>query len=299
MINVKTITTEGINKETVDIDELKTIDIVKKINEQDKLVPYAIEQSIAQIAAVVDKATEVYKSGGRIIYIGSGTSGRLGVLDASEIKPTYGIENGIFVGVMSGGEKALTLSIEDVEDSKDLPVIDLKKIKLNKKDMVIGITSSGRTPYPIHGVKYAKELGCSTASIATSKNSEINNYVDLPIEVITGPEVISGSTRMKSGSAEKMILNIISSSVMIKSGKTYGNLMTNLDPSNEKLKARAKEIVTLITNKDEDIIDKNLKTFNHNIRATVFKTMLDITDKQAIEFSNSDRSIREILNSEK
>lgn len=299
MINVKKITTEGINKETINIDELKTIDIVKKINEQDKLVPYAIEQSIAQIATVVDKATEVYKSGGRIIYIGSGTSGRLGVLDASEIKPTYGIKNGIFVGVMSGGEKALTLSIEDVEDSKDLPVIDLKKIKLNKKDMVIGITSSGRTPYPIHGVKYANELGCSTASIATSKNSEINNYVDLPIEVITGPEVITGSTRMKSGSAEKMILNIISSSVMIKSGKTYGNLMTNLDPSNEKLKARAKEIVTLITNKDEEVIDKNLEKFNHNIRATVFKTMLDITDKQAIEFSNSDRSIREILNNEK
>jgi N-acetylmuramic acid 6-phosphate etherase len=235
--------TEKVNQNSLHIDEMSTIDILKTINNEDQKVAFAVQDVILQIAQAVDCIYEKMCLGGRLIYVGAGTSGRLGILDASECPPTYGVEPTLIQGIIAGGIKAVTQAVEGAEDSKQLAQIDLEKINLNDKDVVCGIAASGRTPYVIAGLQYVRKIGCSTISLCCVQNGEISKYANYPIEVVVGPEVVTGSTRMKAGTAQKMVLNMISTSVMIKRGKVFGNLMVDVQPTNEKLKMRAVSIV--------------------------------------------------------
>lgn len=251
-VDLKKISTEQRNPNTYDIDCLDTIDILKKINNEDKIVAYAIEQALPQIASVVDIVYESFLNGGRLIYMGAGTSGRIGILDAVECPPTYGVDYEMVQCLMAGGSAAFVKAKEGAEDSYDDAVNDLKNINISSKDVVIGIAASGRTPYVIGGVKFAKEVGAKTACITTSQNSVLESSVDFPIVAVTGAEVITGSTRMKSGTAQKMICNMISTSAMIKMGKVYENLMIDVKATNEKLVSRGINIICSILDVDKD-----------------------------------------------
>ncbi len=260
-VDVKKISTETRNQNTMNIDLLTTTEMLQKINAEDKLVPVAVEKAIPQIAIVVDKIVNQLEMGGRLIYMGAGTSGRLGVLDAVECPPTYGVSPDLVIGLMAGGMKATTFAVEGAEDRKDLAVEDLKNINLSNKDMVIGIAASGRTPYVIGGIEYAKLIGAKTSCITTSSSSVLAGLVDYPIEAITGAEVINGSTRMKSGTAQKLICNMITTATFIKMGKVYGNLMIDLQATNEKLVARQIGIICEITGYDNETAIKKMKEF--------------------------------------
>jgi len=246
-VDLKKIGTEQRNPNTKNIDMLSTLKLVEKINEEDQKVALAVKEATSQIAPLIDKIVASFYKDGRLIYMGAGTSGRIGILDAVECRPTFGVNDEMVQCLMAGGETAFVRAVEGAEDSIEMAVEDLKNINLRKEDIVIGITASGRTPYAVGGVKYAKELGCITGCITTSKNSEIASISDYPIEAITGSEALTGSTRMKSGTAQKMICNIISTSAMIKMGKVYENLMIDVQPTNKKLVSRAQNIITTIT----------------------------------------------------
>lgn len=282
MVDISKITTEKRNINTKNIDLATTCDILKLINNEDKTVPIAVEKAIDQIAVVVDKVTEAFSKGGRLFYLGAGTSGRLGVLDASECPPTFGVSPDMVVGLIAGGDKALRDAIEGAEDSKDEAYKDLKNNNLNKLDVVIGIAASGRTPYPIGGVEYANELGCETACITTSKDSEIARVAKYPIEAITGAEPLTGSTRMKSGTAQKLILNMITTAAMVKIGKVYENLMIDLQMSNNKLVSRAQLIVMEVTGVSREIAIEYLDKYK-SVKYAIFSIMSKVEDKKKIE----------------
>lgn len=243
----KNITTEIRNENTKDIDILSTIDLVNIINIEDSKITKAIKDKNHQIELLIDAAYSILKNGGRMFYIGAGTSGRLGVLDASEMPPTFNVDNNVIIGLIAGGDKALREPIEGAEDSLTESIKQLEEKNFCKNDFLIGIAASGRTPYVCSGLEYANRIGAKTGSISTSKNTTISALANYPIEILVGPEVITGSTRMKSGTAQKMVLNIISSSVMIKMGKVYSNLMVDVRPTNEKLIERSISIVMEIT----------------------------------------------------
>ena len=251
-VNIKKITTETRNPNTLDIDRVSTVEIVKKINNEDKTVAYAVEKAIPEIAKCVDMVYETFMNDGRLIYMGAGTSGRIGLVDAVDCKPTYGVSPEMVQCLMAGGMSAMVQAVEGAEDSRTMAVEDLKRINLTNKDIGIGIAASGRTPYVLGGVEYARSIGAKTASISTSQNTILSSMVDCPIEAVTGAEPITGSTRMKSGTAQKMICNIISTSAMVKMGKVYGNLMIDVQATNEKLVARAVSILKEITGLDDD-----------------------------------------------
>lgn len=246
-VDVKKISTETRNEYTKDIDLLTTEEMLVKINSEDKTVAYAVEKAIPQIAKLVDAVVESIENGGRLIYIGAGTSGRLGVLDAVECPPTYGVSPDLVVGLMAGGMKATSFAVEGAEDRKDFAIADLKNINLNTNDVVVGIAASGRTPYVIGGIEYAKEVGAKTSCITTSAGSVLASIVDYPVEAVTGAEVINGSTRMKSGTAQKLICNMISTATFIKMGKVYENMMIDVQATNEKLVARSYSIICELT----------------------------------------------------
>lgn len=241
------ITTEGINNNTKDIDLLSTKEMLLKINEEDMVVASAVKDAIDQIAVVVEQIVDSFMNDGRLIYMGAGTSGRIGILDSVECPPTYGVPYDMVMCLMAGGANAFVKAVEGAEDSKEFAINDLKNINLTKNDIVIGIAASGRTPYVIGGIEYAKVVGAKTACITTSKGSVLASSVDYPIEAITGQEVITGSTRMKSGTAQKLICNMLSTASMIKMGKVYGNYMIDVMATNEKLVARSYSIVSEIT----------------------------------------------------
>lgn len=234
--------TEQENPNTTRIDEVSTLDALRLINDEDKLVAAAIEKVIPQIAEATDRIVERLQNGGRLFYIGTGTSGRLGVLDASEIPPTYGVSYDLVQGIIAGGYDALYKASEASEDNKEAGADDLKQRGVTEKDAVIGIAASGRTPYTIGAVEYANIIGCFTACIVCNPDSEMTKAVDVAIAPVVGPEAITGSTRMKSGTAQKLVLNMISTVAMIRLGYVKGNLMTNLKPSNEKLRDREHRI---------------------------------------------------------
>lgn len=241
------ITTEGINNNTKDIDLLSTKEMLLKINEEDMVVASAVKKAIDQIAVVVEQIVDSFMNDGRLIYMGAGTSGRIGILDSVECPPTYGVPYDMVMCLMAGGANAFVKAVEGAEDSKEFAINDLKNINLTKNDIVIGIAASGRTPYVLGGIEYAKVVGAKTACITTSKGSVLASSVDYPIEAITGQEVITGSTRMKSGTAQKLICNMLSTASMIKMGKVYGNYMIDVMATNEKLVARSYSIVSEIT----------------------------------------------------
>lgn len=295
-VNLKKITTESRNQNTMDIDTLSTIDILKKLNEEDKTVPYAIEKALPQISFLVEEVVEAFKNKGRLIYIGAGTSGRIGVLDASECPPTYGVDENMVKGVIAGGEKALTTAIEGAEDSKELAMLDLMNINLNKRDIVIGIAASGRTPYVLGGISYAKEIGAITGCITTSSGSVLADMVDFPIEAITGPEPITGSTRMKSGTAQKLICNMITTTSMIKLGKVYQNLMIDLKATNQKLISRMLSIIKEVTGYDEDIAKEKLEKYQ-TVKGVILSYLTDIDNPDVIEkiLEENDGNIHQVI----
>ncbi|MAX12485.1 MAG: N-acetylmuramic acid 6-phosphate etherase [Candidatus Marinimicrobia bacterium] len=235
--------TEQINSRTKNIDQLPIEDILKSINDEDKLIGKQVEKAIPNISAFVDHAVSQIKKTGRLIYIGSGTSGRLGVLDASECPPTFGVSSDLVLGIISGGDRALRESIENAEDSYRNSIHDLNKISLNNNDILLGISASGTTPYVLSALSYAKQVGALTGFL-TCNDIKSLNYVDFLIKVLVGPEILTGSTRLKSGTATKMVLNMISTTTMMKLNRTYGNLMIDLKPNNKKLVKRALNILS-------------------------------------------------------
>src|SRR5438067_1017482 len=235
--------TEQENPKTAAIDKASTIDAVKLINDEDKIVASAVEVVLPEIAAVIDKIVNRLQNGGRLFYIGTGTSGRLGVLDASEIPPTFGVSYDLVQGVIAGGYDALYKATESSEDNKVAGADDLKMRGLTGKDSVVGLAASGRTPYTIGAVEMARDLGCFTACITCVPDSAITKAVDVSIVAVVGPEALTGSTRMKAGTAQKMILNMISTVAMIRLGYVKGNRMTNVKSSNAKLKERGVRIL--------------------------------------------------------
>jgi N-acetylmuramic acid 6-phosphate etherase len=246
--------TEQENPQTTEIDRVSTLDAVRLINAEDKNVADAVEQVLPEVAAVIDRVVERLQNGGRLFYVGTGTSGRLGVLDASEIPPTFGVSYDLIQGVIAGGYDALYKATESSEDNREAGGEDLKKRGVTGKDAVIGIAASGRTPYTIGAIEYARGIGCFTASIACVPDSAITKAADIAIIPVVGPEAITGSTRMKSGTAQKMVLNLISTVTMIRLGYVRGNRMTNVRAGNEKLRDRAVRILmaeTGIENRNE------------------------------------------------
>lgn len=276
--------TEGRNPDTLDIDRLSTEDMLKKINNEDKKVPIAVEKEIPNIAKAVDIIAEKLKQGGRLIYIGAGTSGRLGILDASECPPTFGVDPEMVQGIIAGGDVAIRRSVEDAEDKEDLGKEDLKKKNLSSKDVVVGIAASGRTPYVLGALRYAKEVGAHTIGISCNPDSEMKKIVDIMIAPVVGPEVIMGSTRMKAGTAQKLVLNMLSTGAMIKLGKVYSNLMVDVKATNEKLINRAKRIVKLATDADEKVIENVLEETNYNVKLTILMILTGLNQNKAKEF---------------
>lgn len=269
MLSLDSLDTEKRNINTMNLDELSTVEIIEKINQEDKKIADCVEPAIPKIGEAVDFAVESIKRGGRLIYIGAGTSGRLGILDASECPPTYGVPFDMVTGIMAGGDKAMRKAIEGAEDSKELAVNDLKKLEFSKKDTLVGLAASGRTPYVIGGLEYAKSLGAKTVAVSCVKGAKISKICDVPIEVVVGAEVVTGSTRMKAGTAQKMVLNMISTTTMVKIGKVYQNLMVDVAATNEKLRVRALNIVSEATGTDKEIAEKLLEDSGYDVKAAI------------------------------
>jgi len=262
--------TEQENPKTANIDQVPTLDALRLINNEDKLVAAAVEEVLPDVARVVDEIVKRLQNDGRLFYIGTGTSGRLGVLDASEIPPTYGVSYDLVQGIIAGGYEALYKATEASEDNKEQGVEDLKARGVTDNDAVIGIAASGRTPYTIGAVQYAKSIGCFTACIVCNPESEITKAVDIAIVPVVGPEAITGSTRMKAGTAQKLVLNMISTAAMIRLGYVKGNRMTNVRASNEKLKDRAVRILMAETGiTDNGDAKRLLREANFSIREAV------------------------------
>jgi N-acetylmuramic acid 6-phosphate etherase len=261
--------TEQENPRTSEIDRLPTLEAIRLINDEDKTVAPAIERVLPEIAASVDRIVERLKNGGRLFYVGSGTSGRLGILDASEIPPTFGVSYDLIQGVIAGGYDALYKATESSEDDKAAGAEDLKKRSVTEKDAVVGIAASGRTPYTIGAVEYARSSGCFTACIACVPDSAITKAAEISIVPIVGAEVIAGSSRMKAGTAQKLILNMISTAAMIRLGYVKGNRMTNVKSSNAKLKERSLRILMAETNLDEVMARNLMSAAGEDLRVAI------------------------------
>lgn len=239
--------TEQRNPDSMQLDEMSIAEMAQVMNTEDQGVPAAINKVLPEITQLIEAVIQSFNKEGRLIYIGAGTSGRLGILDAVECVPTFGTPPEKVVGLIAGGEKAIKDAVEGAEDSEELAVEDLKNLNLTENDIVIGIAASGRTPYVIGGLEYAKQKGAKTGAISNNKNTKISAVADYPVEVVTGPEVLTGSTRLKAGTAQKLVLNMISTISMVKIGKAYENLMVDVLATNEKLVDRAKRIIVEAT----------------------------------------------------
>jgi len=278
---LSTLITEQRNPNSMNVDSLSALEIVQLMNDEDKQVPLAIEKCLPQIAQAVERIVAAFQKGGRLVYIGAGTSGRLGVLDASECPPTFGVSPEMVKGIIAGGERALRHPIEGAEDSKAQSVIDLQTIQFSSKDVLVGIAASGRTPYVIGALEYAKSLGSVTVSIASNPNSAMANIVDIAIDTVVGPEVLTGSSRLKSGTAQKLVLNMLTTASMILMGKCYQNLMVDVQASNEKLKARAIRIVMQATDCDKALAEETLKQADQNAKLAIMMILSGLDRAQA------------------
>ena len=278
---LSTLITEQRNPNSMHVDSLSALEIVQLMNEEDKQVPLAIEKCLPQIAQAVECIVAAFQQGGRLVYIGAGTSGRLGVLDASECPPTFGVSPEMVKGIIAGGERALRHPIEGAEDSKAQAVIDLQAIQFSSKDVLVGIAASGRTPYVLGALEYAKRLGSVTVSIASNPNSVMANIVDIAIDTVVGSEVLTGSSRLKSGTAQKLVLNMLTTASMILMGKCYQNLMVDVQASNEKLKARAIRIVMQATDCDKALAEETLKQADQNAKLAIMMILSGLDRSQA------------------
>ena len=280
---LKSITTEGQNPNTLDIDLLDSLGVLKKINTEDQKVAAIVGQLLPEIAQGVDYIVDAFADGGRLIYIGAGTSGRLGVLDAVECPPTFSVSSKQVIGILAGGAGAMYKAVEGAEDNKQLAIDDLKAINLSSKDVLVGIAASGRTPYVLSAMAFAKEQGAKVIGISCSVNNIYAQNSDLDICAVVGPEVLTGSTRMKSGTAQKLILNMLSTASMIRSGKSYQNLMIDVNATNEKLYARAVRIVMQATECDFSTAEQALKQANNQTKlaSLMVLTGLGVTEAKA------------------
>lgn len=267
--------TEGRNAKSMHIDTMSTLEALKLINREDQQVPKAISDTevIKSIGATVDIIVDCLKNNGRLFYMGAGTSGRLGVLDAAECVPTYGTDPELVQGLIAGGSEAMLEAVEGAEDSRQKGAEDLKNHNLSSRDFVVGIAASGTTPYVIGGLDYAKEIGAHTSALSCNKDSLIGQHAEISIEAVVGPEVVTGSTRMKAGTAEKLILNMISTTSMIKLGKVYGNLMVDVKATNVKLVDRAKRIICEATGVSKEDAQKYYEESRHNPKVAIVMIM--------------------------
>lgn len=297
-VQLNTLNTEQRNPNTMEIDTYSTTHILKVINQEDKKIPDIIQQQIPSIAKLVDAAYETIRHGGRIIYVGAGTSGRLGILDASECPPTYGVSDEMIQGMIAGGVPAIFKAQEGAEDSKELAVKDLKERNLTKKDMVIGLAASGRTPYVISAIEYANAIGARSGSVCCVEHGLISKISQFPVEVVTGAEVVTGSTRMKAGTAQKLVLNMISTTCMIKMGKVYQNLMVDVQPTNEKLEVRGCNIIREITGISEKEAEKLFVESHKNVKAAIVMALENTTFEHATKaLEENDGHLKKALNS--
>lgn len=274
---------EGRNPDTMDIDLLPSLEIVKRINQQDKQVPLAVEKVLPEIAQAVDKITAAFKQGGRLIYMGAGTSGRLGILDASECPPTFGVSDQMVIGLIAGGPEAILKAKEGAEDSPELGVEDLKSIDFSIKDVVVGIAASGRTPYVIGALEYANEIGATTVALSCNPDSAIAEVAQIAISPVVGPEALTGSTRLKSGTAQKLVLNMLTTASMIRLGKSYQNLMVDVKATNAKLVARAARIVMQATDCDKSEATEALRQTDYDVKLSILMILTGLNVEQARE----------------
>lgn len=275
--------TEARNPQTMELDSMTPLEIVTAMNREDARVPESIRPQLPNIARCVAWATEAIRSGGRLIYMGAGTSGRLGVLDAVECPPTFGVSPDVVVGLIAGGEQAFVKAVEGAEDSRELGKADLEAIGLTQKDLVVGIAASGRTPYVLGGLAYANSLGCKTAAISCNPGSAVGKEARLAIEVAPGPECLTGSTRLKAGTAQKLILNMISTATMVGCGKAYSNLMVDVMQTNEKLVVRAQNIVMEATGVSRDSAKEAIAQAGGSCKLAVTMILADCTVEEAKE----------------
>lgn len=279
-IDLSKLVTEKRNPNTVNIDKVSTLEMVTMINNEDKLVALAVEKELPTIAKAVDVIAEAFEKGGRLIYSGAGTSGRLGILDASECPPTYGVSAELVQGIIAGGKEAIFKAKEGAEDSKELCVEDLKAIDFSSNDVLVGLAASGRTPYVIGGLEYAKEIGAATVAVTCNPDSELSHIADLSIAPVVGPEVVTGSTRMKAGTAQKLVLNMLSTGAMIKTGKVFGNLMVDVRATNKKLVERAKGIVVEATGASREDAERVLEETAYNVKLSILMLLAEVSKEE-------------------
>ena len=281
MINLNKLSTEENNPNSKDIELQDNFEILKRINEEDKKVALCVQEKLEDITKLMDAIIKNYREDTRIIYIGAGTSGRLGILDASECPPTYGVSPEKVQGIIAGGKDAIFMAKENAEDDREQGKRDLMDINLTGNDVVIGLAASGRTPYVLGGIEYANSLGAVTGSIACSENSELSSVSRYPIEVIVGPEIVTGSTRMKAGTAQKMILNMISTTLMIRLGKVFSGYMVDVKTSNRKLVERAKQIIMKTTGSTYERASYVLNESGNNVKVAIVMALLSIDREMA------------------
>jgi N-acetylmuramic acid 6-phosphate etherase len=285
-IKISTLTTEQRNPLSQNIDQLSTREILEIINDEDRKVAEAVKNTHPQIEGAIDSVYHSLKNGGRLYYIGAGTSGRLGVIDASECPPTFSTSPDLVKAIIAGGDQAILVAVEGAEDEADQGENDLKENGFNSSDVVIGVTASGRTPYVIGALKYAKQIGATTIALSCNHDAVVSKYADHKIEVIVGPEILTGSTRMKAATAHKMILNMISTTTMIKLGKVYENLMVDVHASNQKLIERSRSIVMMITNATYQEAAEILDKTNQEVKPAIVMIEAQVSfevAKQAID----------------
>ena len=297
MIDLTKLSTERRNPDTMNLDHMTPFEIAETMNREDAKVVEAVKEVLPEIAKAIELATASLKCGGRIVYLGAGTSGRLGVLDAAECPPTFGVSPDLVVGLIAGGSSAFIKAVEGAEDSTTLCREDLMAMNLNEKDIVIGLAASGRTPYVIHGLKYAASIGCNTVAISCTKGSEIGKEAGVAIEPVVGPEVLTGSTRLKAGTAQKMILNMISTGSMVGIGKVYQNLMVDVQQTNEKLKVRAQNITMDATGCTREKAEEVLRLANGEVKTAIVMILLD-TDYESAKkkLEESEEKISNVIN---
>lgn len=282
-INLESLVSEQRNPASMDIDRKSVEEVLRIINAEDKKVPIAVEKEIHNIAKAVDIITEILRKEGKLFYIGAGNSGRLGVLDAAEMPSTYGTDPKLVKGIIAGGGEALWRFVGEIEDDEEAGVSDLLAGGFSSKDVLVGLSASGRTPYVIAALKEARKMGAKTIAVTCNPNSEMTRIVDVAITPVVGPEVVTGSSRMKAGTAQKLVLNMLSTATMIKLGKIYENFMIDLKPINEKLRERAKRIVMALTEADYETADKALEEAQSNIKAAVVMIKAGVSHEKAVK----------------
>lgn len=288
-MQIKQLNTEQRNPKTMNIDRASTLEAVTLINEQDKSVAHSIEPHLPQIAEIIDYLWENFQDG-RLFYCGAGTSGRIAVVDAAECPPTFGTDPSKVVGIIAGGEDAFTQAIEGAEDDVNLCQKYLEEHQFSDKDALVGIAASGRTPFVVGGLKYARSIGAKTVGISNSSNAQLSQVAEKSVEVITGPEVLTGSTRMKAGTSQKLVLNMISTTLMIKLGKVYQNLMVDVQPRNEKLVDRATRIISesleVTTDEASDLFEKANRSVKHAIVMGLLDLDVEAADQLLLQNQN-------------